>query len=52
MQKDLDEISRWVNKNGMELNIDKCKYLRFGKGKEMGDYTMDGIQLEEVEKYK
>jgi hypothetical protein len=54
VQTDLDEISKWVKINRMGLNIDKCKYLRFGKGKKegVGNYSISGMHLKEVENYK
>ena len=54
VQRDLDEISKWVSKNEMELNISKCTYLRFGKGKkeEVRNYSIGGIQLKVVDNYK
>jgi ribonucleases P/MRP protein subunit RPP40 len=48
LQIDLNEISRWVDANGMKLNSDKSKMMRFTnkKCKILYDYTLDNEVIE------
>lgn len=43
LQTDLDIVELWCNSNGLELNINKCKLLRFSRSG-----TISGRKLENV----
>ena len=55
LQKDLETIAEWSAHNRLVLNCEKCKVLSFGrseKNKLTYKYTLDGIELESVERMK
>lgn len=50
LQKDLDNFYTWCNINLMELNMNKCKYMRFSRRNFTAvNYSLGGHQLEQVD---
>ncbi len=47
LQKDLNNIAKWSHKWEMELNVNKCKVMEFGKGRNRvtGDHCLGNKQL-------
>lgn len=47
LQKDLDMLNKWCNKNKLFLNIDKCCYIHFTSNRNIifFDYKINGIYL-------
>lgn len=54
MQYDLDRLCNWCQVNGMELNVDKCFFLKFTRKNRSiaSEYFIDGKALQEVDKIK
>jgi hypothetical protein len=54
MQRDLDAVVSWGEKNNLTLNIKKCKVQRFTKKRKYDDfeYFVDNVKLEKVNIYK
>lgn len=50
LQKDIDGLQEWCNKNKMYLNGKKCKHIKFTKkrNKMVTEYSVAGSKLEEV----
>lgn len=49
LQRNLSVFFNWCVENGLELNINKCKFIRFGKSSlPVYDYNINGICLERV----
>ncbi|KAK4823954.1 LOW QUALITY PROTEIN: hypothetical protein QYF61_008340 [Mycteria americana] len=46
IQKDLDRLEKWVNRNLMELNKGKCKLLHLGRNNPMHQYNLRTNRLE------
>ncbi|XP_063904731.1 uncharacterized protein LOC135123784 [Zophobas morio] len=51
LQKELDGFVAWCKINGLEINISKCKILRFSRKKMLMlfDYNIEGNKLEHVD---
>ena len=51
LQKDLDRLSLWCQTNGMELNVQKCKVIKFHKTRANTNfvYQINGNPLECVD---
>lgn len=54
LQEDLDRLEKWCCVNGMELNAEKCKVMRFYKKKNIlnNDYKISDNILEKVDLIK
>jgi hypothetical protein len=50
LQDDLDRLSEWCNANKLYLNVEKCKYMQFLRGKSScsANYTINDQILQEV----
>ena len=50
LQRDLDMISSWCQRNRLFLNINKCKVMSFHRKRwpVLFDYSIDNISLEKV----
>ncbi|PKU38776.1 hypothetical protein llap_10919 [Limosa lapponica baueri] len=46
VQKDLDGLEKWTNRNVMNFNKEKCKILHLGKNSPVHQYTLGGDNLE------
>lgn len=52
LQKDLDSISNWCEKNFMQLNLKKCKYMRFVRRQPfLAQYYLNCCELELVDNF-
>lgn len=51
LQSDLDGLADWVKANQMDLNTDKCHFIRFTRGKTIASptYYINGMALREVD---
>ena len=50
LQNDLGQVSNWCKTWLLSLNIQKCKVIRFGKGRSSPKYTVwDGLQQHAIE---
>ncbi len=54
LQKDLNNITEWSKKWEMEFNVNKCKVMEFGKGKNRttGNYCLGNTQLSKTKEEK
>ena len=54
LQKDLDELEKWVERNKMELNVNKCNAMIFNRSrcKIEQSYQIGEKTLESVDSYK
>jgi hypothetical protein len=54
IQRNLDNLYDWCVTNHLYLNIEKCQYIQFGRGKNRlsFDYTINGEKLEKIAKIK
>ena len=54
LQKDLDRLSLWCQTNGMELNVQKCKVIKFHKTRANTNfvYQINGNPLECVDQIR
>ena len=50
VQEDLDRMSVWCAENVLELNVSKCKVMRFFRCKEpvLFNYALNGVVLDSV----
>lgn len=50
LQEDLDRLVDWCQRNGLALNIDKCKYIRFSRSTHLNSqtYSINNKTLEVV----
>jgi Reverse transcriptase (RNA-dependent DNA polymerase) len=49
LQDALDNLTKWADEWGMDLNIKKCKVVRFGRTNRGFEYKMRGQQLQVAE---
>jgi len=52
LQKDIQAISNWANKNGLKLNVPKCKVLHLGTTNRKYSYRLNNILLPNVSQIK
>ena len=52
MQQVIDDLCRWAERWAMSFNEKKCKIMHFGRDNIQYKYSMNGMQLEEVEEEK
>ena len=52
LQNSLNSLCEWAKKWGMQFNENKCKVIHFGKGNPNYSYTMNNVQLSEVDEEK
>ena len=53
LQKDLDNISAWTDKWLLKLNVNKCKYVSYGRDNNyQAQYMLKGTNLEKLESFK
>ena len=52
LQTDLNKISEWAKKWGMDFNLNKCNSLHIGCKNVNFTYIMDGVSLEKVSNQK
>ena len=52
LQTDIDHLVSWANKWQMKFNVEKCKVLHIGSNNDHVQYSMNGIQLGNVDKEK
>ena len=48
LQNDLDQLSAWCTKWGMELNLEKCKVMHIGKSNPKYTYSLNNTHLNET----
>ncbi|KAK4830024.1 hypothetical protein QYF61_008287 [Mycteria americana] len=46
IQRDLDRLEKWADKNLMKYNMEKCKVLHMGKNDPRHQYMLGAMQLE------
>ncbi|XP_059576183.1 uncharacterized protein LOC132247417 [Alligator mississippiensis] len=49
LQKDLDRVQGWANKNKMHFNTDKCRVLHLGRSNQQHTYKMGNSLVESTE---
>ena len=52
MQSKCKILDKWICKNKMEININKCGLMSIAHGPKVGNVTLNNIAVERVDKYK
>jgi hypothetical protein len=54
LQRDIDNLSRWCDANGLRINVGKCKFMSFTRqsSPHRHVYHINGIPLEKVESFR
>lgn len=53
VQEDLNNLVKWCNLNGLEINVSKCKVMRFFKCKTpvVLPYSIENVKLKSVDHF-
>jgi hypothetical protein len=49
LQTTLDNLCEWASEWGMTFNVEKCKIMHVGRSNPKYSYSMNGVQLKQVE---
>jgi hypothetical protein len=49
LQKTLDALYEWAKKWSMEFNVQKCKIMHVGRNNPGYKYSMNGVELKEID---